>query len=432
MDRLGGQGIRLYNLYPKLLGTMTAWRQHLPRIRQLGMNAVYLNPFHYPGFSGSMYSVKDYYKFNPEFVDNQSASSPNDQLAAFIADCHAQGLLVIMDLVINHTAIDATILHEHPEWFRHHPDGRIVHPGAMHDGKWEEWGDLAEVDNAHSVDRDNLWGFWCTMLEKYLRLGIDGCRCDAAYLVPESLWRHLIGRAREIAPGCLFLAESLGCSFQQVEALARVGFDYLFSSSKWWDFHAPWGVEQQQKIAKVVPTISFPESHDTPRMAAECNGDLARIRRQLAFCITFSKGFMIPIGFEFGFRRTLDVVKTRPDWWEENTGIDLSDDIRRLMELKERLPVLNSEVPVKVIDQDNWGNVFCYLRSAPGTAPVLTILNKSTTAHQRVYLPDLVSVLGGPPIDISLDWRLDSVPERHFEYHLRPSQVILLSTRTAG
>ena len=32
-------------------------------------------------------------------------------------------------------------------------------------------------------------------------------------------------RSREKKSGCLFLAESLGCSFQQVEILARTGFD---------------------------------------------------------------------------------------------------------------------------------------------------------------------------------------------------------------
>jgi starch synthase (maltosyl-transferring) len=430
MDRLAGKGIRLYNLFPRLAGSMPGWRQHLPRIKQLGMNAVYLNPFHYPGFSGSLYSVKDYYKFNPDFVDTNSGLSPNDQLKVFLDACHDQGLLVIMDLVINHTAFDATILHEHPEWFRHHPDGRVMHPGANHDGRWVEWGDLAEVDNEHSKDRDNLWGFWTNLVVKYLRLGFDGCRCDAAYLVREALWQQLIGRAREASPGCLFLAESLGCSFKQVEQLAKVGFDYLFNSSKWWDFNSPWGVEQQQKIAAVVPTISFPESHDTDRLAAEYQGDIARIKRQLLFSATYSKGVMIPIGFEFGFRRKLDVVTTRPEWWETDTCIDLVGFIQKVMNLKDRSPILNTEVPIRIVDQDNWCNVFCYLRQKPGMPRLLTILNKSHRDYHRVFMPDLVGILGGPPLDVSPDFVMDVVPERNFEYHLQPSQVKLFTTRS--
>lgn len=428
MDRR--QGIRLYNLFPRLLGSMTAWRQHLPRLQAMGFNAIYVNPFHYPGFSGSLYAVKDYYKFNPDFVDHASSQSPTEQLKAFLDDCHKHGMAAIMDLVINHTAFDSTLVHEHPDWFKRHPNGEIVHPGANHDGRWMEWGDLAEVDNDHSRDRDNLWSFWSSMVTHYLKLGFDGCRCDAAYLVPDALWQQLIGKARAVSPDCLFLAESLGCSFQQVEQLAKVGFDYLFNSSKWWDYQAPWGVEQQQKIARVVSTISFPESHDTERAWTEYQGDVARMKRQLLFGLTWSRGLMIPTGFEYAFRRKPDVVTSRPDWWEENTGIDLTGYITQVMALKQRLPILNVEVPVRIIDQDNWFNVFCFMRQHPGVAPLLAILNKSHRDYQRVFLPDLAGLLGGNPVDISPEFTMAEVAPKNFEYHLRPSQVILLTTKT--
>ncbi len=38
----------------------------------MGFNAVYINPFHYPGFSGSLYAVKDYYRLNPRFHSGRS------------------------------------------------------------------------------------------------------------------------------------------------------------------------------------------------------------------------------------------------------------------------------------------------------------------------------------------------------------------------
>ena len=61
------EGLRIYNLFPPLAGTVRDWMAHLPRIAGMGFNAVYLNPFHYPGFSGSLYAVKDYYRLNPRF-----------------------------------------------------------------------------------------------------------------------------------------------------------------------------------------------------------------------------------------------------------------------------------------------------------------------------------------------------------------------------
>ena len=60
-------GLRIYNLFPTLAGTTRDWMVHLPRIAGMGFNAVYVNPFHYPGFSGSLYAVKDYYRLNPRF-----------------------------------------------------------------------------------------------------------------------------------------------------------------------------------------------------------------------------------------------------------------------------------------------------------------------------------------------------------------------------
>src|SRR5215472_10224608 len=102
------EGIRIYNLFPTLAGTVRDWMAHLPRIAGMGFNAVYINPFHYPGFSGSLYAVKDYYRLNPLF----RADGPGDDellLRQFTEAAGAHGLRVIMDLVINHTSKDSEL-----------------------------------------------------------------------------------------------------------------------------------------------------------------------------------------------------------------------------------------------------------------------------------------------------------------------------------
>ncbi|MBF0501782.1 MAG: alpha-amylase [Candidatus Riflebacteria bacterium] len=424
VDLLQGKGIRLYNLFPRLVGSMARWRDELPRIRDLGFNAIWVNPFHYPGFSGSLYSPKDYYKFNPLFIDGES--SPNEQLRETIEACHKNGQLFIMDLVINHTAIDCTLVLEHPAWYCRKPDGKIVNPGAWNDGKWIEWGDLAEIDNACSSDRQNLWNFWWKMMAHYLDLGVDGFRCDAAYQVPDDLWRFLIERSRQKKPGCLFLAESLGCSFQQVEQLARLGFDYIFNSSKYWDFNEPWGMEQYIKTSPVVASVSFPESHDTPRLRQELNDDMAAVRRRFLFAALFSKGIMMPIGFEWGYQRSLNVVETMPHH-RENSGADLSDFVRSVLRLKDTYPALNREEGLTIVDQDNWYNIFCFRRFAPGQKMILVAMNKDRSRHQRLYLPDLERILGaGKVIDISPENAIPSV-SRVFDYNLRPCEIKVLA-----
>jgi len=48
---------------------------------------------------------------------------------------------------------------------------------------------------------------------------------------------------------------------------------------------------------------------------------------------------MIPIGFKFGFRKRLHVVKTRPEDWEE-TEIDLTSYIAQVNKVKDRFAIL--------------------------------------------------------------------------------------------
>lgn len=421
-------GIRLYNLFPRIVGSIPRWEEQICRIKDMGFNAIWVNPFHYSGFSGSLYSPKDYYRIADCFIDNSIDVKPFDQLKSFINKCHENDIKFIMDLVINHTAIDCDLIKEHKDWYKIDEKGNVVNPGAMHDGVWHAWGDLAEVNNLNSPDRDNLWNYWWNMMKYYLDMGVDGFRCDMAYQVPSDLWRYLIPKSREAKSDCLFLAESLGCDFKQVQELANLGFDYLFNSTKYWDFNEPWGMEQYYKTSPIVKTISFAESHDTGRLIVEKNGNLEAVKRQLLFSAVFSAGYMIPVGFEYGFTKPLNVVKTKPEDWE-NTQINLTDYIKKINLMKQNYPVLNVEAGLEIVDQANWPNVFCFKKTLPNEKTVFVMLNKDTNVHQNVYIPDLAAILGGGDvIDISPEYAMDYLPYS-FDYNLRPSEVKILAQK---
>src|SRR4051812_35646939 len=70
-------GPRIYNLFPRLIGPVDKWVTHLPRIAAMNFNWVYVNSFHEPGASGSLYAVKDPYRLNSLFrgsaVDDDKA-----------------------------------------------------------------------------------------------------------------------------------------------------------------------------------------------------------------------------------------------------------------------------------------------------------------------------------------------------------------------
>src|SRR5437660_12663980 len=101
-------GLRIYNLFPTLAGSIAGWTAERPRIAAMAFNAIYLNPFHYPGFSGSIYAVKDYYRLNPR-LRGASGAGDDELLRGFTTAAARHGLRVVMDLVVNHTAKDSVL-----------------------------------------------------------------------------------------------------------------------------------------------------------------------------------------------------------------------------------------------------------------------------------------------------------------------------------
>src|SRR5579883_2672642 len=200
------EGLRIYNLFPSLAGTTAAWEAELPRIAALNFTAVFVNPFHEPGDSGSLYAVKDYYRLNPLF--RGAAHLADDALlAGFTAACRRHGLLAMMDLVVNHVARDSDLVASHPHWFARAPGGGVRSPSAIDPGDATVvtvWEDLAEIDYRGDDAEAEVIAYFQEMLRHYLRLGFRGFRCDAAYKVPARVWRALITAARAVAPDCVF------------------------------------------------------------------------------------------------------------------------------------------------------------------------------------------------------------------------------------
>ena len=214
------EGLRIYNLFPTLAGSIADWTAQLPRIAAMGFDAVYVNPFHYPGFSGSLYAVKDYYKLNPRFRGN-ARRSDDDLLRGFTKAANAQGLRVVMDLVVNHTARDSELAARWPQWFARNATGEIQSPFAVDPDDPEKktvWGDLAELDYG-LPQRDEIVAYFEELVRHYIGLGFRGFRCDAAYKVPAQVWRRLIDVAKAHNPDVVFCAENLGASEEEVLGL---------------------------------------------------------------------------------------------------------------------------------------------------------------------------------------------------------------------
>lgn len=363
----------------------------------MGFNWIYVNPFHETGSSGSLYAIKNYYQINPLFLKQGQDLSDWRPLKKFIAACTNAGCNVMMDLVINHTAFDSVLVKTNPLWYKRGPDGKLWCPRAIDPANADNvtiWGDLAEIDNRNSVDRKGLWDYWNRLIAFFQTMGITGFRCDAAYQVPADLWTLLISSAKNRFPRSVFVAETLGCRLEEIDQLYNTGFDYLYNSSKYWNFDQPWCIEQHGRNRRIAPSISFPESHDTVRLASEPPGTVNVQKSRYLFGAVFSAGLLIPMGYEYGAKIKTDVVKgsvkdvEKPQW-------DLSPWIARINDLKKRTAVFCQEGAWKVLSSYERDVLFLEKRTDDENESIMVCVNKNKVAAKQVFPEECPSELEG-------------------------------------
>jgi starch synthase (maltosyl-transferring) len=189
-------------------------------------------------------------------------------------------------------------------------------------------------------------------------------------------------------------------------------------------------MEQYQLVREITPSISFPESHDTERLFQEVNGNVAAMKQRYLFSALFSSGVMIPMGFEYGFRRRMDVVNTRPGDWEE-PNVDLCEFITSVNAIKRQYSIFREECPTTVLPYQNPNILLMWKASTRTQEEALIILNKDPWNHQYFYAENVGAYIqaGAPLQDVSPEYPLEYIP-RPFSYDLRPGQAfVMVSSR---
>lgn len=198
-------------------GTLIAAQQQLPRLKKLGIDVIWLMPIHpigeknRKGTLGSPYAVKDYFSVNPEI-------GTKEDLKNFISSAHQMGMYVILDWVANHTAWDNMLTKNNPEYFV------TDHKGDYIPTLWFDWNDIIDLNFSNAALQDYMVEAMKYWVEEY---DIDGYRCDAAGLVPNSFWQRVNKELKQIKP-VFMLAEWEGPQFYEH------GFDATYAWS-WWD-----------------------------------------------------------------------------------------------------------------------------------------------------------------------------------------------------
>ena len=192
-------------------GTINEFRKHLPRLKEMGVDILWLMPvqpigeMNRKGSLGSYYSVKDYKAVNPEFGTMQD-------LKDLVKEAHEIGMYVILDWVANHSAWDNVWTKEHADFYEKNDDGTFVSPF--------DWTDVISFDYNNPEMRDSMiraLEFWINEAD------VDGYRCDVAGMVPTDFWNDAVDRMKQIKP-IFMLAED-----EDNVALTEHAFDMNYS-----------------------------------------------------------------------------------------------------------------------------------------------------------------------------------------------------------
>lgn len=206
-------------------GTINAFAEHLPRLKELGTDILWLMPIHpigeknRKGTLGSYYAVQDYYAINPEF-------GTEDDFRNLVTKIHEMGMYVIIDWVANHSAWDNPLINTHPDWYTQNEKGEIISPV-------DDWSDVADFN----YDVPEMQTYMVNALKYWVNeFNIDGYRCDVASMVPTEFWNKARFELDKIKP-----------VFMLAEANDAELHEYAFDMTYSWDMHFLWNDIAQRK-----------------------------------------------------------------------------------------------------------------------------------------------------------------------------------------
>ena len=161
-------------------GTFNAFSEHLPRLKEMGVDILWFMPIHPIGkinrketesSMGSYYSVQDYKSVNSDY-------GTKEDFKRMVEQAHGLGMKVILDWVPNHTAWDNPWT-ENKDWYVLNEEGDFIPPLGT------DWIDVIQLDytneemRAAMIDAMKYW---------VAEFGVDGYRCDVAGKVPTDFW----------------------------------------------------------------------------------------------------------------------------------------------------------------------------------------------------------------------------------------------------
>ena len=238
-----------YELFPRSQGrrrgsatTLKGAEWRLPEIAAMGFDVVYLPPVHpigrvnrkgrnntlraKRGDPGSPYAIGSAEGGHTEVAPELGGLSEFDHFRRAV---EAHGMELAFDLAMQ-VAPDHPWVTEHPEWFRHAPDGSIKYA----ENPPKKYQDIYPIDfyGPDAAAREALWRAWLEVVLTWIERGVRIFRVDNPHTKPIPFWRWLIGEVHRGHPDVIFLSEAFTRPARMRE-LAKVGFTQSYTYFTW-------------------------------------------------------------------------------------------------------------------------------------------------------------------------------------------------------
>ena len=317
-------------------GTFAGVEAQLPRLKELGVDILWLMPMYEIGTEGrkgtlgSYYAISDYKKVNPEF-------GTMADFEHLLAAAHKLGFKVILDWVANQTAPDNVWMTEKPaDFYERDADGNAI---------WEyDWTDTRSLN----YDNEEVWWAQDDAMRFWLEKGVDGFRCDAAGEVPAAFWKGILPKMNKDYPDIYLLAEAERDNL----ADAKETFDANYA----WELHhllnslaqgrktvadlKDYVARDAARFPKEAFRLTFTSNHDENSWSGtefEREGAAANACAVLCFTLPGSQP-LIYTGQEIGLSRRLEFFEKDPitDW----SANEYTTFWKTLVDLKHNNPAL--------------------------------------------------------------------------------------------
>jgi starch synthase (maltosyl-transferring) len=235
-----------YELFPRSAGdslarhgTFADVERRLPYVASMGFDVLYLPPIHPIGRShrkgpnnaaesvdgdlGSPWAIG---------ADEGGHTAIHPALGTFaelehlVEAARARDIEIALDLAFQ-CAPDHPWVHEHPEWFRHRPDGSIQYA----ENPPKRYQDIYPLE-FECEEWPALWDALLEVVRFWIARGIRIFRVDNPHTKPFAFWEWLIGEVKAEHPETIFLAEAFTRP-KVMSRLAKAGFTQSYTYFTW-------------------------------------------------------------------------------------------------------------------------------------------------------------------------------------------------------